>query len=197
MLIILTALLGEANVSSLGLEVFSHTHGLELTLGKLVNITGDVGELDKVAEGTLKLFTGCDMLHFNPKYKDPFSARATARIIIATNVRPPFRDRSDGIWRRLVLLPFPVTIPEEQQNKHLADELKAELPGILNWAIEGSNRLRQQRGFTEPPVSREVKQDYQLESNPARASYRTLALLTPTLPLRRLCFIMPTNNSVS
>ena len=49
-----------------------------------------------MAEGTLKLFTGCDMLHFNPKYKDPFSARATARIIIATNVRPPFRDRSDG-----------------------------------------------------------------------------------------------------
>jgi P4 family phage/plasmid primase-like protien len=165
----LTALLGEANVSSLGLEVFSHTHGLELTLGKLVNITGDVGELDKVAEGTLKLFTGCDMLHFNPKYKNPFSARATARIIIATNVRPPFRDRSDGIWRRLVLLPFPVTIPEEQQNKKLADELKAELAGILNWSIDGAKRLREQRVFTEPSASREAKQEYQLESNPARS----------------------------
>jgi P4 family phage/plasmid primase-like protien len=166
---VLTGLLGDANVSSLGLEVFSHTHGLELTLGKLVNITGDVGELDKVAEGTLKLFTGCDMLHFNPKYKDPFSARATARIIVATNLRPPFRDRSDGIWRRLVLLPFPVTIPEEQQNKNLADELRAELPGILNWAIEGAKRLRLQRVFTEPSASREAKQEYQLESNPARA----------------------------
>jgi putative DNA primase/helicase len=166
---ILTALLGASNVSSLGLEVFSHTHGLEQTLGKLVNITGDVGELDKVAEGTLKLFTGCDMVYFNPKYKHPFSAYATARIIIATNVRPPFRDRSDGIWRRLVLLLFLVTIPEEQQNKNLADELKAELPGILNWAIQGAKRLRRQRVFTEPPASREAKSEYRLECNPAQA----------------------------
>ena len=165
---ILTAMLGQDNVSAVPLEVFSAAHGLEQTLGKLTNITGDVGELDKVGEGVLKQFTGQDLIYFNPKYKQPFAAKATAKLIIATNVRPPFRDRSQGVWRRLMLLPFPTTIPERRQNRHLAEELAVELPGILNWAIRGAIRLRKDQQFEEPAESRAAKTEYQREVNPAR-----------------------------
>ena len=66
---ILTILLGEANVSSLPLELFGASHGLESTLGKLANITSELGDMDRVAEGLLKQFTGEDSMYFNPKYR--------------------------------------------------------------------------------------------------------------------------------
>ena len=42
-----------------------------------------------------------------------------------------------GIWRRLRLIPFTVTIPDNQQDRHLLDKLRAELPGIFAWAVRG------------------------------------------------------------
>jgi putative DNA primase/helicase len=166
---ILGKMLGEANVSSIPLELFASTHGLEVTLGKLVNIVSEIGELDRVAEGLLKMFTGGDSMFFNPKYKTPFSAKPNAKLIITTNVRPPFRDRSEGIWRRLILLLFLVSIPETQQNKHLVEELAEELPGIFNWSVNGYHSLQQRGYFIEPPLSLEAKREFRLECNPAQA----------------------------
>lgn len=165
---ILTRLLGEANVSGLPLESFSETHGLESTLGKLVNVTSEVGDLDRVSEGKLKQFTGEDWMSFNPKYRPAFTAKATARLVIATNVRPPFRDRSNGLWRRLLIIPFPVSIPEHQRNRQLADELATELAGIFNWAVAGAQALRVRGHFSEPAVSRVAREEFQRDANPAR-----------------------------
>lgn len=178
-MIILTKMLGEANVSSIPLELFADTHGLEVTLGKLANIVSEIGELDRVAEGKLKQFTGGDLMHFNPKYKLPFSAKATAKLIIATNVRPQFRDRSDGLWRRLILLPFPISIPEMNQNRYLAEELAEELPGIFNWAVEGYRALCQRGHFLEPEVCRTAKDEFRRESNPAAMFLQEHCLYDP------------------
>ena len=176
----LSKMLGEANVSSNPLELFTSTHGLEVTLGKLVNIVSEIGELDRVAEGLLKMFTGGDFMYFNPKFKTPFSAKPTAKLIITTNVRPPFRDRSEGIWRRLILLPFPVSIPETQQNKHLVEELAEELPGIFNWSVNGYHSLQQRGHFVEPLLSLEAKREFRLESNPAQAFLQDHCVADPT-----------------
>lgn len=165
---ILTKLLGEANISNLPLESFGKDHDPVVMLGKLVNITSEVGELDKVAEGLLKMFTGEDVMHFNPKFRSPISAKPTARILISTNVRPNFRDRSDGLWRRLILMPFPETIPEGRRDSRLVDKLAQELSGIFNWAVDGAKALRKRNQFNEPKISREARIDFQRESNPAR-----------------------------
>lgn len=165
---ILAKMLGEANISSLPLELFGASHGLEATLGKLVNITAEIGDIDRVAEGLLKLFTGNDLMHFNPKFRKPFAAKPTAKLIMASNVRPPFRDRSEGLWRRLIILPFPVTISEDERNAQLTEELAVELPGILNWAIGGAQSLRKQKKFLEPAVSISARKEFKREANPAR-----------------------------
>ena len=165
---ILTQLLGEANISNLPLESFGKDHDPVVMLEKLVNITSEVGELDKVAEGLLKQFTGEDRMTFNPKFKPSFSAKPTARILISTNVRPNFRDRSNGLWRRLILIPFNVTIPEERQDTRLVETLTQELSGIFKWAVEGARLLRQRNQFIDPKICREARQAFQLESNPAR-----------------------------
>ena len=163
---VLTTLLGPANVSSLPLELFGASHGLEVTLGKLANVTTDIGDMDRVAEGLLKQFTGEDLMYINPKYKTPFSAKPTAKLIMAANTRPPFRDKSDGIWRRLMILVFPITIPEADRNPQLTDMLIQEMPGIMNWAILGAQHLRKRGMFDEPLCSRQARMEFQAEANP-------------------------------
>jgi len=89
-------------------------------------------------------------------------------LVLSTNNRPRFSDRSSGLWRRMILLPFRVAIPEERQDHHLAAQLRRELPGIFLWAIAGLRRLQVQGHFTAAQVCTEAIDDYRVESNPAR-----------------------------
>lgn len=165
---VLTSLLGQDNVSHVPLEMFGSRFQLTTTLGKLANIAPEVGELDKAAEGFLKAFTSGDRMYFDRKGLIGVDAYPTARLVLATNNRPRFTDRSSGLWRRMILLPFHVTIPENRQNPHLAEELRAELPGIFCWAVIGLFRLRQSGRFTIPTVCGDALEEYRVESNPAR-----------------------------
>src|SRR2546423_12423351 len=81
----LHAMLGEDNVSTVPLEDFGKRFATAQTLGKLVNICPEVGELDRTAEGTLKAFVGGDRMTFERKGKDAFTARPTARLVLSTN----------------------------------------------------------------------------------------------------------------
>lgn len=165
---ILTRLLGPENVSALPVNRLGAPHELDVTLGKLVNITSEMKEKDVPAEDLLKQFVAGDRLHFNPKYQKTFTAKPTAKLILSTNERPLFTDRSDGIWRRLLILPFPITVSEGQRDVHLEGKLAPELPGILNWAIAGARALFGRGAFKEPRVSIEARRTFQRESNTAR-----------------------------
>lgn len=163
---VLTALLGESNVSTVPLELFGERFQLTATLGKLANLVPEVGAIGRVAEGFLKAFVAGDRMYFDRKNLPGIDARPTARLMLATNTLPPFADRSGGVWRRLMILPFRVTIPPDRQDPHLATTLLGELPGIFNWAIEEWRQLRRGR-FIEPRVSREALNEYRIVSNPA------------------------------
>lgn len=166
---VLTGLLGEQNVSHVPLELFGERFQLTMTLGMLANIATEIGDIDRAAEGILKAYTSGDRMYFDRKNRPGVSARPTARLIFTTNNLPRFRDRSNGVLRRMILLPFRVVIPVEQQDRLLAQKLQAELPGIFNWSIEGLRRLRANGRFTEPRVCREALQEYWTDNNPARA----------------------------
>src|SRR5262249_55386409 len=102
----LQAMLGAENVSALSLELFGERFQLMQTLGKLVNIASEVGELRSVAEGQLKAFISNDTMSFEPKGKDHLCCRPTAKLMVMCNKLPEIADRSGGIWRRLMILPF-------------------------------------------------------------------------------------------
>jgi P4 family phage/plasmid primase-like protien len=167
-IVLLTALLGEANVSTVPLELFGERFQLTATLGKLANLVPEVGTVSRVAEGFLKAFVAGDRMYFDRKNLPGIDARPTARLMLATNTLPPFADRSGGVWRRLMILPFRVTIPPDRQDPHLATALLAELPGIFNWATEEWRHLRGGR-FIEPRMCRQVLEDFRIDSNPAQA----------------------------
>jgi P4 family phage/plasmid primase-like protien len=169
---VLHALLGEDNISSVPLELFGEKFRLAGTLGKLANIVAEVGELERVAEGQLKAFVVGDPIECERKFKAPFLARPTARLVLATNNPPAFSDKSDGIWRRTLLLRFTVQIPEHEQvagmDKPEFWQGSGELPGIFNWALAGLYELRQQGRFVVPAGCREEVEKLRSDSNPAR-----------------------------
>lgn len=166
------AMLGKQNCSHVPLEVFGERFSRTETLGKLVNIAADVGDLDKVSEGYIKSFTSGDVMFFDRKNMPGLNCSPTARLMLACNQRPRFSDRSSGIWRRILLVPWEIQIPEDQRiigmDKPEWWERSGELPGILNWAVAGLHRLRNQMRFTQSTKGKIALKDYQDESNPCR-----------------------------
>lgn len=168
----ITAMLNPDNVSNLSLELFGQPFSLAGTIGKLANIAPDCGEIDRMAEGILKSFTSGDIIRFDRKYKSDVSDRPTARLMAATNNKPRFSDRSDGIWRRMILVPWRVQIPPKERIYGMDTvefwQNTGELPAILRWALRGLRDLRRNRQFTVSRVCEEAKNFYRIESNPAR-----------------------------
>jgi P4 family phage/plasmid primase-like protien len=167
----ITAMLGTENISRVALEKFGGQFDLSTTIGKAVNICGDVGELDRAAEAELKQFTGGDVMQFDRKNKNPLTAKPTAKLILSWNLRPRFADRSDGLWRRMVLIPFNHK-PGPHEIVRGMDEAKwwienGQAPGILLWAIAGLRRLREQGDFTRSAVVESAIEDYRIGANPA------------------------------
>lgn len=170
---VLTALLGRDNVTHVPLETFGQRFALTGTLGKLANIAAEAAELDKLAEGYLKSFTSGDTMTFDRKNLSPIDAQPTARLVVSTNNRPRFADRSGGLWRRMLLIPFRVQIQPHERVVGMDQvgwwEKSGELPGIFLWAIAGLHQLRQRQRFIDPEMCREAVEDYRMEVNPALA----------------------------
>ncbi len=141
------ALGGGDNVSALTPQMMSSNFGLVGLMGKLANICADI-ELDSIDEGRLKALTGGDRVTTDVKFKNPITFKPTAKLIFATNNPPRIKDTSDGVWRRMRLLPCNARVEEGAINPNLAKELKQELSGIFNWAVQGLRRLRANGRFT-------------------------------------------------
>jgi putative DNA primase/helicase len=94
----------------------------------------------RLAEAFVKEATGGDRLAGRHPYGRPFSFEPTHTLWLATNHRPEIRGTDNAIWNRIRLIPFTEIIPKaEQKPKHEVLALfRAELPGILAWAIRGA-----------------------------------------------------------
>ena len=86
------------------------------------------------------------------------------KLWIAVNHKPVIKGTDFAIWRRIRLIPFEVTFPPERQDKQLDEKLRAELSGILNWAVKGC--LEWQRNGLEPPEAvTNATEAYRIESD--------------------------------
>ena len=113
--------------------------------------TIEVGEGRSWDESKVKWLTGGDVLSARFMYGNPFSFHPTHKFWIAGNHKPKVHGTDHGFWRRVHLVPFTVTIPQEDRDRDLPDKLRAELPGILRWAVEGC--LAWRHGGLRPPAA--------------------------------------------
>lgn len=168
--LVLRLLIGIENVSSINLDGFntSRTFPLSTTIGKLANICSETSLSEKFSEGELKKFVGGDIMSSEKKHKDPENFKPTARLTFATNDLPKFFDRSLGIERRIIILPFEVKI-EKPDPVFLSEAFwKNELPGIFCWALTGIIRLKERKKFTDSLGTTKGKEIMLSESNPSR-----------------------------
>ena len=105
---------------------------------------------NRLAEGLLKQLTGGDRLRARFLRAEFFEFTPTAKLWLATNHRPDLDGADPAIWRRVLLVPFEVTIPEPEQDRQLTSKLAAEASGILRWAVDGC--LAWQRHGLAPPA---------------------------------------------
>lgn len=123
-----------------------------------------------MAESLVKQLTGGDRVRARRMKEDFWEFEPTHKIFLAANHNPVIRGTDHGIWRRIHRIPFTVTFRkphEPQDDRPIADEklvekLYAELPGILNWAIEGCLEW-QNRGLQPPAAVLNATQAYREE----------------------------------
>jgi putative DNA primase/helicase len=116
----------------------------------------------RLAESLVKEMTGGDGIRARRMREDFWQFKPTHKIWLAANHKPRIRGTDNGIWRRIRLVPFTVSIPEDQQDKELPAKLEAELPGILNWALLGCLEW-QQNGLAAPDVVNRATAEYREE----------------------------------
>ncbi|MBC8868032.1 MAG: DUF3854 domain-containing protein, partial [Planctomycetes bacterium] len=147
---VLAALLGAENIVSIPLDKLGERFQPGRLRGKTANIVSDLEDTDKAAEGLLKMLVSQEEISGEHKNQTPFTFVSKARHTFSTNAFPRFRDRSNGLWRRLLLFVFSNVVPEDRQNIRLADEIvERELPGIFNWALAGAKRMQENGRFSE------------------------------------------------
>lgn len=112
---------------------------------------------DRLAEATVKSLTGGDRISCRYLYGEFFEYTPQYKILLLGNHKPNIRGRDHGIWRRIHMVPFNVTIPDNERDPKLMEKLSAELSGILAWAVKGC--LDWQKTGLRPPsvVKEEVK----------------------------------------
>ena len=116
----------------------------------------------RFAEAKIKSLTGGDEITGRPLYGVHVSFKPVGKIVMATNNRPEIRGGDEGIWRRIREIPFNRQFKETEQDKQLMSHLVEELPGILNWAIQGCLNW-QAHGLVAPFVVKNSVQEYRSE----------------------------------
>jgi len=143
-------MLGVQNYSKIALEVLGQQFHQWSLKGKLANFSGELSFLGKVNEGLLKPIISGEEIEADRKHKPVVKFRPMAKLICSTNELPQIQDSTDGMWDRLVAIPFEERIRgTKKEDKSRKAKLKDELPGIFNWALAGLKRLLKQQGFTK------------------------------------------------
>lgn len=155
---VLEALVGKKNVAGPTLASLSTNFGLAPLVGKSLAVISDArlaGPGTHLVVERLLTVSGEDMVTVDRKFREPWTGKLGARFLIISNELPCFGDSSRAIARRFVVLLLRNTWLG-QENPRLTNELLEELPGILNWALDGLDRLQQRGCFTEPAASKEA-----------------------------------------
>lgn len=149
---VLTAMLGQHSTVGLNLSHLGGTFGMQPLLGKLLAVCGDVRWNTRTigdAVPALLEIVGEDAVTVARKNKDSWTGRLGTRVMVMSNETPTFSDRSGALSGRMIVLKLGESF-FGREDTGLTEKLLAELPGILNWALDGLERLTGRGSFTVP-----------------------------------------------
>lgn len=162
----ISKLVPESRVSAAEPHDLTKRFGKWALYGTWLNVSSDIGERMINNLGTFKQLTGEDRVRADRKYKDPVEFHPTAKHIFSANELPDPFNADDAFWRRVLIVPFPETVPREDRDPALKRDLEGELSGILNWALDGLDRLRENGSFTADRVTEETRRKWEIWGTP-------------------------------
>ena len=163
---VVRALLGPQNVGNSSLHDLTTKETYRVKLGEVLVNYGSELSGGQLKSDTFKLLASGEPIEARRLYGGPFTLHHYGKLIFNCNELPADAEHSEAYYRRLLIIPFPVTIPASERDPRLASRIIAhELPGVLNWILAGLQRLLQQRTFSECLAAEKQRQDYELQSN--------------------------------
>jgi putative DNA primase/helicase len=120
--------------------------------GSRLAITTETGADTRLDEARVKALLSGERIEARTLYAAPFEFLPTFKILLTSNHLPVIRGMDAGIWRRIFVVPWTVSVPASQQDIHLLERLKKEAPGIMAWIVAGANAVRRM-GSLCPPSS--------------------------------------------
>lgn len=169
---LLKVFLGSENVSNASLQAlcFNRFSAAQL-YGKLANICADLPSNALTQTGTFKMLTGEDTINAEEKFKQPFSFKNYAKMVFSTNRVPETLDDTPAFFRRWVLVACNNVFIGDKRNPNILEEITTpeELTGLLNYALDGLERLLKNGHFTTPENIDSLRTEYIRKSNSAKA----------------------------
>lgn len=147
--------------------------------GRRLVIASESGEAGRLNEELVKRLTGGDRIKARRMKQDFFEFDPSHLLILQTNHKPRVTGTDEGVWRRLRLIPFTVTVPENKRDPRLSDKLRAEASGILAWAFQGYRRY-QEIGLRAPAAVTAATADYRSASDQVGAFLSEHCIIDPT-----------------
>ncbi|MEG0722023.1 MAG: phage/plasmid primase, P4 family, partial [Lachnospiraceae bacterium] len=135
--------------------------------GKRLIIASEMEEGTRLNTGVVKQLSSTDEIQAEKKYKDPFKFVPSHTLVLYTNHLPKVGANDDGIWRRLIVIPFNAKITGKSDIKNFADYLFEHAgPAIMSWIIEGAKKAIEANFKAElPGVVKEAIQSYREDND--------------------------------
>lgn len=168
---VVVSLIGQENISYLSLADLENQFNRATLYGKqlILSNENEFGNKQFNTQHFKEIVGGDVRISAAHKNKDLFDFVPTCKIIFSLNSLPSTRDRSDGYYRRLCFLHFSkqFSVDKGTADVDLTKKLEAELSGILNWALKGLNRLKENNfRFSPCKSSEQLLREYRVEQNP-------------------------------
>jgi len=161
-------MLGDDAVSSLTpQQMTSERFGGAELYGSWANIRNDIPAELIENTGQFKELVAGDPVKAEEKFKDPFMFEPTAKHMFSANELPEASTDDRAFYRRILLVAFPFETPRDERDPRLDDKLQAEHAGVLNWALDGLQRLLRNDGFTADREPWQTEQTWEKWSNSA------------------------------
>lgn len=203
---VVTAILGEDNISTLDIKELGDRFSTSMMFGKLANIADDIG--DDFLQGTQvsvfkKVVTG-NRIKAERKGQDPFEFAPYVKILASANEIPRMKDKTGAVLRRLVIIPFNATFSKDDPDFDPYIKTKLSKPEPLEYLIalgvKGLDRVLHNKGFTVPTLVQEQLDEYEESNNPIIAFLKDVELSElenePTSDVYRRYNLFCTENSL-
>lgn len=135
--------------------------------GKRLIISAELEEGKRLNTSTIKQLCSTDEIYAEKKYMKPFSFTPSHTIVLYTNYLPHVGGNDDGIWRRLIVIPFKAKITGRSDIKNYTTYLTENAgPAVLQWIIEGAKKIiNQNYQLTTPPVVQAATKAYHADND--------------------------------